>query len=217
MAKLKKLAIFDFDGTIYTDQSPDMYVDYVASKNLYTAILEKVCSYLIKKPKYNGIIHKKVKLLKARGVTKEDFGKYAVPFLEEKVFPSLIDPVYERLLGYIKNDEFEVLIASASYEDYIKPFCDKLGIKLFVATKLKWKNGKATGEMDGYDCIGYEKVKRINKIIDTTQYDLQNSVCYSDSWSDKPIFNLVGIKYFVKNTKKDCQIVQIPNDVFAVI
>lgn len=75
-----------------------------------------------------------------------------------------------------------------------------------VATELETLEGKFTGKMLGKDCMRKHKVTKMKKMLDLSAYDLKNSFVYSDSLSDRPLFNLVGNKMFVlSNSNKDIQ------------
>ncbi|PQJ11642.1 HAD-IB family hydrolase [Flavipsychrobacter stenotrophus] len=212
----KKLAIFDFCGTIYKHQSADIFADFASKRGLRTSILDSICNILVTRPKYSGLIHKKVKLLQLKGTTASYLEEKAKEFVEKQVFPELIDIVAKELDKYIADPGFDVVIASAGYDVYLKYFCDVKNIPFLVATNIEMKNGRATGKMNGYDCFGREKVKRLNKLITLKNYDLANSVCFSDSLTDKPIFELTGKKYFVKQFGNEYSIIHIDNAVFNI-
>lgn len=217
MSTKRKLAIFDFCGTIYKYQSADRYVDFVAKPNLRNKLLDAICRYLSRRQKYSGLIHKKVKLLKIRGLSRKALENGATAFLEQDIYQSLIPVVVEQLNRYLNDPDYDVFIASAGYDSYLQPFCEQKGIPFLAATIPAAKGDKATGLMQGYDCYGVQKVARIKKMIDLNNYDLEESVCFSDCLSDKPIFGLVGKKYFVKKTEQDYTIIHINNEVFTIL
>ena len=85
------------------------------------------------------------------------------------------------------------IIASASPEFLLQPMIEALGVKRFVGTRMDTKTGQITGE----NCRAEEKVRRLEEfqplgVITGT---------YSDSLSDKPIFDLAKNAYVVKKGK----------------
>lgn len=83
------------------------------------------------------------------------------------------------------------IVISASPEFLLQPIIQRLGVKTLIATKMD----KRTGVITGKNCRGTEKVRRLKN------YDSSIKVLdvYSDSLSDKPIFDLAtGSAYIVK-------------------
>ena len=197
MGSRKKLAIFDFCGTIFKLQSPDMYADFVAKQNLRTKMLQVICNILSKSEKYCGIHHKKVKLYKIKGTTKAELTAKAKYFVENVVLKNLIEDVVKELDKYIEDPDYDVIIASGGYNLYLEYFCELKKIPYMISTNIEVINDVATGKIEGIDCFGPNKILKLNKVLDVNSYDLESSICFSDSMSDKPLFNLVGNKIFV--------------------
>ena len=59
--------------------------------------------------------------------------------------------------------------------------------------------------MDGNNCKGYEKVNRLKEVLseENIEVDFANSYMFSDSLSDKPLFDLVGKPYLINYNKKN--------------
>ncbi len=199
----KKLAIFDFDGTIYKYQSPDMFADFAGGKGLRSFGLQMVCTVLDRYFKQYWVKHKKLKLAKIKGYPLAKLQQKADEFVREHITGNLIEIVDKELEKYIRDPEFDVLIASAGYDIYLSKFAELRGIPFVAATHVAIQNNKATGKWIGADCYDYQKVGRIKELVNLANYDLPNSVCYSDSMSDKPIFDLVGHKFFVKRVGEE--------------
>jgi HAD superfamily hydrolase (TIGR01490 family) len=197
MAK-KKLAIFDFCGTIFKFQSPDMYADYIAGNTMRAKFLQFLCGMVIKSDKYSVMYHKKLKLFKIKGTSQERLTTAAKEFVNNTILKNLIDDVVVELDKYIADPGYDVVIASAGYNIYLEEFCRIKNIRYLIATDIEVKNGAATGKIDGIDCFGPNKITKLKNILDLGNYDLQDSICFSDSMTDKPIFDLVGNKIFVK-------------------
>ena len=58
--------------------------------------------------------------------------------------------------------------------------------------------------MDGFNCKGEEKVRRLKEVLkeEKIDVDFKESYMFSDSLSDKPLFDLVGKPYLI-NYKKN--------------
>ena len=58
--------------------------------------------------------------------------------------------------------------------------------------------------MDGNNCKGQEKVRRLKAVLKekNIEADFKNSYMFSDSLSDKPLLDLVGNPYLINYKKK---------------
>ena len=61
--------------------------------------------------------------------------------------------------------------------------------------------------MEGENCKGEEKVRRLKKVLkdENIEVDFKESYMFSDSLSDKPLLDLVGKSYLI-NYKKNLHI-----------
>lgn len=87
----------------------------------------------------------------------------------------------------------EVVIVSASAQDWIKDWCAEMGVSL-IATQLEVKDGKVTGKIEGRNCHGEEKVRRIQEAYNLSEYN--EIYCYGDTKGDKPMLALGTISFY---------------------
>lgn len=91
-----------------------------------------------------------------------------------------------------------VVIVSASYEQYVHVVGDRLGVDGVVATRLEIVDGHCTGRLDGANCRGPEKVRRLADWLtdrgirrdETTLWAYGDSVGDREllEWSDHPVW-----------------------------
>jgi len=82
-----------------------------------------------------------------------------------------------------------VVLVSASFEVYLRPLGEMLGVDDVLATRLQLADGVATGALDGPNCRGPEKVRRLHEWIDG-QCGARNNVrvvAYGDSAGDREL------------------------------
>jgi len=60
-----------------------------------------------------------------------------------------------------------VVLVSASFDIYLRPLGRLLGVDEVLATRLQARDGVATGALDGLNCRGPEKVRRLHEWLDT--------------------------------------------------
>lgn len=80
-----------------------------------------------------------------------------------------------------------VVLVSASFEVYLRPLGELLGVDGVLATRLQMDDGVATGALDGENCRGAEKVRRLHRWLDATVggRDCAHLVAYGDSMGDR--------------------------------
>lgn len=206
---MEKLAIFDIDYTITRKETLMEFFKYLVLKDI------KNIKFL-PRALYSGLMYG-IKVYDERRV-KECFLKF-IDNIDEKDLAKLTKSFYDERLSSIlykdavdmikklKNEGYMVILISASPEFYIKEFYAIKEVDLIIGTKFAFDGGKFARKMDGSNCKGEEKVKRLNEVLKekNIKVDFKNSYMFSDSLSDKPLLDLVGNPYLI-NYKKHHEI-----------
>jgi HAD superfamily hydrolase (TIGR01490 family) len=189
------IAFIDFDGTITSKDTLLELIRFQKGSFLFYA------GFLINAPwllAYKlGIIsnHRaKQRVLRFffRKTPAEEFQKKC------QAFSSIILPRYIRRkaldeIKRLKQLEAEIVVVSASAANWIQPWTDSMGLKL-IATVLETRNGKMTGKIDGRNCSGKEKPRRIKSAYDLNSFD--ELYAYGDSKGDLPMMALATHSFF---------------------
>lgn len=184
---MKKLNIYDFDGTIYDgDSSLDFFLFCLKKKKVSFKLLLKVIMGFI------------LYLLKIKS-TKE-FKEQVFSFLKKSSDTERLVLEFWKQNQYKIKQEFILIleksennyIITASPEFLIKPLALKYNCQC-IGTDMDITTGKINGE----NCHKDEKVKRLNKEV--KNYQIENF--YSDSAKDMPLAKKARNSYFVKNHK----------------
>ena len=191
----KKIAFFDFDGTITTKDSLLEIIKFLKGRTAYyTGILLNM----------HWFVACQVNLISA-SLLKEKILSYFFSGLPEKVFQEQCDLFAERLspgfirkgaiaeMDRLRKEGFEMVIVSASAENWIRNFAKRLSLEL-VATKLEVKNGLITGKIEGKNCSGGQKVIRIKERWDLTGYE--EIYVYGNTPADKPMMALATQSFY---------------------
>ena len=203
---MDKLAIFDVDYTITRKETLMELFKYVISKD------KKMIKFL-PRAIFSGIMYG-VGIYDERKV-KETFLKF-IDGIEEKHLADLVKSFYDDRLSKIlykdalemmkklKSEGYKIILISASPEFYLKEFYAINEVDLIIGTKFLFNEGKFARKMDGFNCKGEEKVKRLMEVIknENLNVDFENSYMFSDSLSDKPLLDLVGKAYLINYKKK---------------
>ena len=192
---MKKIAFFDFDGTITTKDTLFEFIKYQKGwMRFYIGFLVNVPVMAALKLKLapNQFTKEKVLQYFFKGMALSDFQQTCDLFIADEL-PSIIR---EGAINEIKKLQalgFEVVIVSASVENWIKKWSDKVGVQL-IATKLETNGNNLTGKINGKNCNGNEKAVRIKSAYDLSQYD--EIYCYGDTSGDDAMLALATKAFF---------------------
>ena len=206
---MEKLAIFDIDYTITRKETLMEFFKYLVSKDI------KNIKFL-PRALYSGLMYS-IKVYDERrvkecflkfidNIDEKDLAKLTKSFYDER-FSSIIYKDAVDMIKKLKYEGYMVILISASPEFYIKEFYAIKEVDLIIGTKFAFEGGKFVRKMDGNNCKGEEKVKRLNEVLKekNIKADFKNSYMFSDSLSDKPLLDLVGNPYLI-NYKKHHEI-----------
>lgn len=187
------LAIFDFCDTLIGMQTADRFVYFCYQKNktISNLINELIRIILRKSRLLFGLRHKKWNLKKLKGLSKIKVENLAKNYVNDILKPNENKNIIEKMLWH-KNQGHCVIIVSGGFSVYIDEFAKLYNIDKIIATNLEVIDDKFSGKIDGIDCMGINKVKKLKESINLDEFDLVNSFVYSDSLSDIPLFSLVG-------------------------
>ena len=174
---MEKLAIFDIDYTITRKETLMEFFKYIVSKDI------KNIKFL-PRALYSGAM-------------------YGIKVFDERISKILYKDAVD-MIKKLKNEGYMVVLISASPEFYVKEFYAIKEVDLIIGTKFAFEGGKFIRKMDGKNCKGEEKVRRLNEVLKekNIKVDFKNSYMFSDSLSDKPLLDLVGNPYLINYKKK---------------
>ncbi|MGB0112723.1 MAG: HAD-IB family hydrolase [Ilumatobacteraceae bacterium] len=103
-----------------------------------------------------------------RGESAQRVRELADPFARDVYDRFLRDDVVASLREH-QAAGHEVVLVSASFEVYLHPLAELLGIEHVLATRLVvGDDGRLTGALDGPNCRGPEKVRRLHGWLDAS-------------------------------------------------
>ncbi len=204
--KIEKLAIFDVDYTLTKKETLMELYKFMISKDLrYIRFLPRAIfsgtMFLI-----GAFDEKKTKetfLKFIEGLKEEDMGNIVKEFYSKR----LSNIIYKDAMDMIKKlkaEGFKIYLISASPEFYLKELYNIKEVDRVIGTRFLCSKGIHTRRMEGENCKGEEKVLRLKEVLkkENIEVDFKNSYMFSDSLSDKPLFDLVGKPYLINYKKK---------------
>jgi phosphatidylglycerophosphatase C len=191
----KRIAFFDFDGTITTHDSLLEFIKFYKGTVKYYLGLA-VNAFFIAAWKAGIISNQAAK----ERVLSYFFKNTPVEFFQQRCneFAETAIPLYIRSkavreIERLKQAGAEIVIVSASAENWLSAWCAKNELQL-LATRLTITEGRLTGKINGLNCHGQEKVNRIKDAYDLSAYD--EIYCYGDTKGDKPMLGLATFSFY---------------------
>jgi len=175
--------VYDFDKTIYAG---DCTLDF------WKACICRYPCALIPLPfaAIAGAVHKCG--LCSKEQFKETFYRFLryVPNVEDMVRHFWDDSFSKINAWYLKQRKDSDLIISASPDFLISVACERLRVR-YIASKVN----PSTGKLEGPNCAGEEKVKRLIEVYPNAVVER----FYSDARTDEPLARLAAHAYLVQN------------------
>ena len=189
------LSLFDFDGTITTDDSLIKFIRFAVG-DIKTAWGMLLLSPMLITYKLKLIPNYKAKQWMLsyffKGMDERQFQKLAKEY-SLKHIDTMLRPKAVEKIAWHKEQGHTIVIVSASIESWLKPWCDKNGLD-HIATKIQMKDGVVTGKLLTKNCYGIEKVNRINEEYNLSDYD--HIYAYGDSRGDKELLELASESFY---------------------
>ncbi len=191
----RDLALFDFDGTL-TDR--DSFLDFVRhitpAPQLLVGLLR--CLPAVIAWKLGLLSRQRGKEAVMRvffgGMREADFNRLCLDYATQRI-PQLLRPGARAALERHRRRGDRIVVVSASPENWIAPWCAAEGIEL-LATALRVVDGRISGQIDGRNCHGAEKVRRIRAHLRTGDYARIHA--YGDSSGDREMLAMADEAHY---------------------
>ena len=186
-----KLALFDFDGTLYKYDSILSFCFFYYRKKplrIWRVMMQVYALVLWKSKRINTSTFKSKFICFIARDSDQEVRRMATQFWNNK------DAFNEELMFALQRCQVErlcVVVVSASPDLFILPACEKLGIKHVVSTTLRIHED---GYTLGTNCRGPEKIIRLRALF-STQRIVQ---AYSDNTDDLPLLHAAEQGFLVK-------------------
>ena len=191
-----EIVVFDFDGTITTDDTFRLFLRYYAGNLKWAAnillLLPIFIGYSLKIVDRNQAkIHVMRRFFKNAPVAR--LNARAVDFANE-IIPSLIRPQAQACLDSKKSSTESLYICSASIAPYLRAWGKSQNIHNILATELEADGDRYTGEIKGWNIWGEGKVRRI--LAEFAPHPVKIMEAYGDSRGDREMLHAAKASYF---------------------
>lgn len=208
--KFMRVAIFDFDGTIYAEETFTLLMKHLKEhptyhssyKRFYRAIVPPYIANKLKLYPDNKMKKRSMQLyLEAfNGLTKQEMDIY---FSEIKATmrQDFNAKVLERLKRH-QEENIHILLVSGAYTQFLERVTDGLVFNQIIGTDIFYKDDKVYTKNAINHVNGQQKTLKVHEALDGHQIDWENSYAYGDSFSDMPVLELVGNPVAVRPEEK---------------
>ena len=190
-----KVFAFDFDGTLTTRDTLLAFIRYACGtpRFLLGFLLHAPLLVLMKLRLYsNGKAKQRLFTWFFRGMPLETFDALCQSFA--RTHRHLLRPETVRLLQQALSEGAEVLVVSASIDNWVQPFFPTVTV---LGTQIEVIDGRLTGRFLTPNCYGQEKVRRIVALHpDRSAYRL---TAYGDSRGDRELLAFADEAHLVSS------------------
>jgi len=195
----KRIAFFDFDGTITTKDTLLEFIRFDRGELLFCLGFLLTAPWVVAyklKVISNQKAKERVLSFFFRNRPLSDFQASCDRFSAEKL-PGLLRPKALDELKKLKELDADIVIVSASPSNWISNWAATVGASL-IATNLSTTTRKGqpvlTGVIEGANCHGKEKVRRIRQQHELDDYS--EVYAYGDTSGDRPMLALAKISFY---------------------
>jgi HAD superfamily hydrolase (TIGR01490 family) len=191
---MKKLVIFDLDGTLVRGQSQRIFLNYLYGKGLVRTVpyvrlyLWFIMRWLGAANEPEKIMRYAFSLMKRWRVDVMDL--LVADFFQERMI-SAFYPGARELVERHEPETSEVMLVSNSLDRIVGRAAGHLGIKLSMGTRPESAGGRLTGRIAEAPVFGGNKKFLVKAHAESRNLTFSGSWAYGDSISDLPLLEMV--------------------------
>lgn len=196
---LAPVAFFDFDGTLTTGDTLMPFLKFVVGKPRYYWYLLLVSpvlvGYLLKLIR-NDVAKETVLKRYLSGYRIEDVFALGETFSKGTI-PTMLRSAGIARLKWHQEQGHNCILVSASLDVYLRSWAMSMGFDDLICTKLEVSStGKVSGNIEGNNCYGMEKVKNIESL--SFRLNQRTVYAYGDTKGDYPMLKIADYGYMLK-------------------
>jgi len=192
---VNNLILFDFDGTITTQDSLKKFLIF------YHGWPKVIIGLLVLSPVLFLYVFKIISNNKAKQILLQwFFNREPLDIFNQKCrtfarqcIPEILRHEAVEQINHHKNNHDTIVVVTASAENWVKPWCEEMNLHC-IGTKLEVAENKLTGKYQGENCYGPEKANRIRGQFDLSTFG--KIIAYGDSRGDREMFALANQYYY---------------------
>ena len=198
MSESIRAAFYDFDGTLvssnvvtrcafFAKNHPSRAQAFLRYGKLLTAVPLWIALDLYSRRLFNEVFYRQY-----RGMRKEWLVAKAEELFEKEIRPKIY-PRAEEPLSSDRQQGFRLVLLSGGLDFALAPAVRHFGFDDLICNRLVYEDGVASGEVVSPLLAEQEKVAAVDRFCREYNVDTARSKAYSDSLSDLPMLEAVGL------------------------
>lgn len=195
-----RVAIFDFDGTLYKKETYQMLMDHLKDHPLYRKRYPQfmraiVPPYIANKAKIYPTDKMRARSMQIYLNALNDLTVEEVDIYFEQIAQKMHADFNETIVNRLKehaDDDLHIMLVSGAYTPLLHTAVEGLPIDTIIGTDIPVTNGKITSKSAIDHIQGTRKNEKIQLFLQNQKIDWENSFAYGDSYSDLSVLSLVG-------------------------
>ena len=195
--RLAAAAFYDLEGTLVSTNLVHTLGFYARNQGGLLRSLKMSAATLVSLPlfavtdQYSRKVFNDLYFKRYKGIY-EDRLRFLADDLFEKVLKPAVFPGSYELLEKSRSLGLRQVVVTGALDVSVKPLMEHLGITEYVANRLEFVNGVATGRLLPPVMAAATKASWIRVYAEREGLSLSDSYAYTDSMSDLPMLSIVG-------------------------
>jgi HAD superfamily hydrolase (TIGR01490 family) len=198
MSPNQRLAFYDFDGTLTSGNIVRRYAYFTLHQPSRTRAALKFSKLLLSIPswlaqefrsrrRFNEVFFREY-----RGMREHVLRGQSRQLFDEEILPSIY-PDTQLLLEEDRREGYLPVLVSGELDVALDEVIRYLGFQAVISNRLVFRDGVATGEVEAPLIAEDEKVRAMERLCGQHGADMKQCKAYSDSFSDLPMLEAVGV------------------------
>jgi HAD superfamily hydrolase (TIGR01490 family) len=190
-------SFYDLEGTLVSTNLVHTLGFYAKNQQGLLSSLRKSASTLLSLPlfavtdQYSRKVFNDLFFKRYKGESEDRLRFFAGELFEDVLKPAVFPGTFE-LIEKSRSLGLRQVVVTGALDFTVKPLMEYLGIEDYVANRLEFVNGVATGRLLPPVLAAATKASWIRTFAEREGLSLSDSYAYSDSMSDLPMLSVVG-------------------------
>ena len=207
---IMRVAIFDFDGTLYKQETFQLMMDHLKKHPQYhiyygqffRSILPRFIAYKLKLYPESRMKERSMQIYMnaLRQLSKQEISNYFAE-IAEIMQQGFNEKVVEKFRKHQKDNVYTMLVSGA-FTTLLELAVEKYPFDQIIGTVIPFNGQSLTDSKTIYHIQGERKTEKIYQALNDQSIDWENSYAYGDSYSDLPVLQMVGHPIAVQPDKR---------------